>query len=79
VKNDLSNVALVDLVEEIRRRSLVSLVALRLDGGSPEADIRILMHSRDGHSLDLAGISALAHKDVMEACSRSLMVERGPL
>lgn len=75
MKHDLSNVALVDLVEEIRRRSFVSLVALRLKGGSPEADIRVLMQAEPGHRLDLIGISTMAHKDVVDACHDMLSGE----
>jgi len=70
---DLSRVALTNLVNEIRRRSSASLVAVVLKDSSPEADVRIFPHADPRQEMCLLGLCDLAHDDARIAVRGNIM------
>ena len=71
---DITAIPVRELIEEIRRRSKVAIIAAVLKDAHPEANLRIWMHVEKGtREVELVGISALAHSDAMIAVRDKMM------
>lgn len=71
---DLTKVPYATLVEEIRRRSTVAIVAAILKDAHPEANIRVSMHVQKGtRDIELAGLASLMQEDVIAAVRDKMM------
>lgn len=71
--HQLHFVPLADLVAEIRRRCLVSIIAVNLRSQGNDPDVRVLMQVEEGESaLTLIGLARLAEHDVVTAAKGRL-------
>jgi hypothetical protein len=74
---DLSSVPPADLVAEIRSRSALMLVAVRMEHGPREANVRIFMWAapKTDHELALLGLANLAPADVERAARTKMSLQ----